>query len=202
MGPRPPGHRHRGKHAGDRCRRYPRRSLGSTGSCCSRSRRHGREFRRIGRFVPTSRTCSQCGAKNGPKPLHVRAWQREACGAWLDRDINAAINVARAAGLGGDSLWSAGKTRGLASGAARRSRNPPRCRMTRHGRNLPLQAGEDVNSGSTVQRPPEAHRQPSQTGMIKVAALSPASAHPKRLTSLSTIRTGPGAGRCCATVNR
>jgi len=37
--------------------------------------------------------------KDGPKPLHLRVWQCRGCGAWLDRDINAAINVAKAAGL-------------------------------------------------------------------------------------------------------
>ena len=64
-----------------------------------KARLYGREFRRIGRFVPTSQVCSACGVKDGPKPLHVRTWQCRACGAWLDRDINAAVNVARAAGL-------------------------------------------------------------------------------------------------------
>ena len=64
-----------------------------------KARLYGRDFRRIGRFEPTSRTCSACGVTDGPKPLHVRAWQCPACGAWLDRDINAAVNVARAAGL-------------------------------------------------------------------------------------------------------
>jgi putative transposase len=60
---------------------------------------YGREFHRIGRFTPTSQTCSACGAKDGRKPLHVRTWQCPRCGSWLDRDINAAVNVARAAGL-------------------------------------------------------------------------------------------------------
>jgi putative transposase len=64
-----------------------------------KARLHGREFHRIGRFVPSSQTCSACGVKDGPKPLHVRAWQCHECGAWLDRDINAAVNVAKAAGL-------------------------------------------------------------------------------------------------------
>ena len=64
-----------------------------------KARRYGRDFRRIGRFVPTSQTCSACGARDGPKPLHVRAWQCPGCGAWLDRDVNAAVNVAKAAGL-------------------------------------------------------------------------------------------------------
>jgi putative transposase len=60
---------------------------------------YGREFHRIGRFTPTSQTCCLCGVKDGPKPLHVRTWQCRSCGAHLDRDINAAVNVARAAGL-------------------------------------------------------------------------------------------------------
>jgi putative transposase len=61
--------------------------------------RYGRQFHRIGRFEPTSQTCSQCGVRDGPKPLHVRTWQCPRCGVWLDRDINAAVNVAKAAGL-------------------------------------------------------------------------------------------------------
>ncbi len=64
-----------------------------------KARLYGREFHQIGRFEPTSQVCSACGVKDGPKPLHVRAWQCQGCGAWLDRDINAAVNVAKAAGL-------------------------------------------------------------------------------------------------------
>jgi putative transposase len=64
-----------------------------------KARLYGRAFHRIGRFVPSSQTCSACGVKDGPKPLHVRAWQCPGCGAWLDRDVNAAVNVAKAAGL-------------------------------------------------------------------------------------------------------
>ena len=61
--------------------------------------RYGRTLVKIGRFEPTSQVCSQCGVKDGPKPLHVREWECKACGAVLDRDVNAAVNVARAAGL-------------------------------------------------------------------------------------------------------
>jgi putative transposase len=53
----------------------------------------GREFHRIGRFVPTSQTCSGCRAVDGPKPLNVRIWRRAACGAVHDRDVNAARNI-------------------------------------------------------------------------------------------------------------
>jgi putative transposase len=61
--------------------------------------RYGRTFVRIGRFEPTSQVCSACGVKDGPKPLSVRVWTCQACGAVLDRDINAAVNIAKAAGL-------------------------------------------------------------------------------------------------------
>ena len=64
-----------------------------------KARLYGRAFHRIGRFTPTSQICSKCGAKDGPKPLRIRAWRCPGCGTWLDRDINAAVNVARAAGL-------------------------------------------------------------------------------------------------------
>ncbi|MFB7576177.1 RNA-guided endonuclease InsQ/TnpB family protein [Streptomyces sp. NPDC056165] len=64
-----------------------------------RAARYGRTFFRIGRFEPTSQVCSVCGVKDGPKPLHVRIWTCGACGAVLDRDVNAAVNVAKAAGL-------------------------------------------------------------------------------------------------------
>jgi putative transposase len=54
---------------------------------------YGREFRRIGRFEPTSQLCSVCGVKDGPKALHVREWQCKECGTVHDRDVNAARNI-------------------------------------------------------------------------------------------------------------
>jgi len=54
---------------------------------------YGREFRKIGRFEPTSQVCSACGARDGPKPLSVRTWTCAACGASHDRDVNAAKNI-------------------------------------------------------------------------------------------------------------
>lgn len=55
--------------------------------------RYGRTFGKAGRFEPTSQVCSACGAKDGPKPLRVRAWTCAACGTVHDRDVNAAKNV-------------------------------------------------------------------------------------------------------------
>ncbi|MEV0639178.1 RNA-guided endonuclease TnpB family protein [Streptomyces sp. NPDC050619] len=61
--------------------------------------RYGRTLVKIGRFEPTSQTCSACGTNDGPKPLNVREWTCTACGTLHDRDHNAAINVKTAAGL-------------------------------------------------------------------------------------------------------
>jgi putative transposase len=55
---------------------------------------YGREFRKIGRFQPTSQVCSVCGARDGPKPLNVREWTCQECGTVHDRDVNAARNIA------------------------------------------------------------------------------------------------------------
>ncbi|WP_329373820.1 RNA-guided endonuclease InsQ/TnpB family protein [Streptomyces sp. NBC_01483] len=61
--------------------------------------RYGRTLVNIGRFEPTSQTCSACGIKGGPKPLRIREWTCPACGTVHDRDHNAAKNVKTAAGL-------------------------------------------------------------------------------------------------------
>ncbi|MGA5508979.1 RNA-guided endonuclease InsQ/TnpB family protein [Streptomyces umbrinus] len=64
-----------------------------------KAEKFGRTFHRIDRFEPTSQVCSACSVKDGPKPLRLRVWTCEVCGVVLDRDINAAVNIGRAAGL-------------------------------------------------------------------------------------------------------
>lgn len=62
----------------------------------------GRTVLRIGRWEPTTQTCSVCGAPGGKKPLSVREWvcdPASGCGTRLDRDYNAAVNIMLAAGL-------------------------------------------------------------------------------------------------------
>lgn len=56
---------------------------------------HGRPFVRVGRFYPSSKTCSVCGAVYEDLTLAQRAWACPACGARHDRDANAAVNIAR-----------------------------------------------------------------------------------------------------------
>lgn len=59
----------------------------------------GRRAVHIDQWYPSSQICSQCGRKDGKKPLDVREWECPGCGALLDRDWNAALNILDAAGL-------------------------------------------------------------------------------------------------------
>ncbi len=65
----------------------------------AKAAQHDRQVVRIGRWTPTSQTCSMCGYRDGPKPLSVRVWACPACGTVHDRDVNAARNILVAAGL-------------------------------------------------------------------------------------------------------
>ena len=53
-----------------------------------------RSYIKIGRFVPSSQTCSCCGYVNAEtKDLSIREWTCPKCGAHHDRDVNAAANI-------------------------------------------------------------------------------------------------------------
>lgn len=47
----------------------------------------------VGRFYPSSKTCSVCGYKKQDLTLKDREWTCPNCGAKHDRDINAAVNI-------------------------------------------------------------------------------------------------------------
>ncbi len=51
----------------------------------------------VGRFYASSKTCSDCGAAKAKLPLNVRTFDCDHCGMALDRDVNAARNIAREA---------------------------------------------------------------------------------------------------------
>lgn len=55
---------------------------------------HGKEIVIIDRFFPSSQLCSRCGTKSSAtKDLNVREWDCPCCGAHLNRDLNAAVNI-------------------------------------------------------------------------------------------------------------
>ena len=59
--------------------------------------KHKREFRQVGQWTPTTKPCSDCGYHNEKLSLSNRQWRCPECGSHHDRDINAAINILRAA---------------------------------------------------------------------------------------------------------
>ncbi len=108
--------------------------------------RYGRTFVRIGRFEPTSQVCSACGVQDGPKSLGVRVWTCGACGAVLDRDINAAVNVAKAAGLAVPACGAQVRPGPVPAPRSETGTHPKRpTRLVWEQAGIPgLQAGEDV----------------------------------------------------------
>lgn len=59
---------------------------------------YGRDFVKVDRFFPSSKTCGACGHVVEHLPLDVREWVCPKCGAVHDRDVNASRNIL-AAGL-------------------------------------------------------------------------------------------------------
>jgi putative transposase len=64
-----------------------------------KTRRDGCRIVAADRWFPSSKACSACGAVKAKLPLHVRTYQCDACGLVLDRDDNAARNLAALAAI-------------------------------------------------------------------------------------------------------
>lgn len=54
---------------------------------------YGKNFRKIGRFDPSSKMCNQCGYINHSLTLNQREWKCTDCNIHHDRDVNAAKNI-------------------------------------------------------------------------------------------------------------
>lgn len=53
---------------------------------------YGKKLSVVDRYYPSSQICHVCGNRDGKKTLDIRSWKCK-CGAVLDRDINAAVNI-------------------------------------------------------------------------------------------------------------
>jgi len=74
---------------------------------CEYGDQWGRQVVQIGRWEPSTSPCCVCQHRGGRLPLWVRVWACPNCGARLDRDWNAAVNIMVAAGLA-DTLNACG----------------------------------------------------------------------------------------------
>jgi putative transposase len=75
-----------------------------------------------GRWEPSSRTCSSCGWYDANLTLSVRTFHCQACGLVIDRDLNAAINLAKLAESSSNSRNACGA---VGSGTTRKPRVQP-----------------------------------------------------------------------------
>ena len=83
-------------------------SLSSSGNCSTKLAGMGRECSwQIAGSRP-ARRCSGCGWIDEDLTLSDRIFHCQACGLVLDRDLNAAINLAKLAGSLSDSLNACG----------------------------------------------------------------------------------------------
>lgn len=83
-----------------------RQFLRFLGEACARK---GVELVEAPKYFPSTQICSNCGVNGGKQPLHVRDWVCTACGAHLDRDYNAAVNLLAA----GPAVSACGRDRRL-----------------------------------------------------------------------------------------
>jgi putative transposase len=98
---------------------------------------HGARLVTADRFYPSSKTCSGCGAVKAKLTLSERTYTCDQCGLVIDRDHNAARNLAALAG--GASSPSRGATQNEPAG------NPQKTRLAgtgyRHGKTIPVIRG-------------------------------------------------------------
>ena len=64
-----------------------------TGMLTYKAEQKGKNIIKIGRYVPSSKTCSNCGYVKHDLQLNDREWNCPECGHHHDRDINAAKNI-------------------------------------------------------------------------------------------------------------
>ena len=70
--------------------------------------RSGAALRVVDRWFPSSKTCSNCGTVKAKLSLSERTFNCDACGASMDRDLNAAINI-QVAGSAPETLNARGE---------------------------------------------------------------------------------------------
>ena len=97
--------------------------------------RTGAVLRVVDRRFPSSKTCSNCGVVKAKLPLSERVFNCDDCGASMDRDLNAAINI-RVAGSAPETLNAHGGTVRRGSPSGHVALVPVKCEPSRRKRAL------------------------------------------------------------------
>jgi len=100
-----------------------------------------------GRWFPSSKTCSGCGAVKAKLALSGRTYVCTACGLIIDRDVNAAANLLKLAASGAESLNACGGTvrPGVAGhGPVKQEPGTRRLVATGTASGQPLAAGREI----------------------------------------------------------
>ena len=85
---------------------------------------YGAHLVKADRWHPSSKTCSSCGAVKAKLGLHERSYQCEHCGLVIDRDHNAAVNLARHALANSMGVIAPGGSGPLDTGGADQKTTP------------------------------------------------------------------------------
>lgn len=97
--------------------------------------RTGAVLRVVDRWFPSSKTCSNCGVVKAKLSLSERVFNCDDCGASMDRDLNAAINI-RVAGSAPETLNAHGGTVRRGSPSGHVALVPVKCEPSRRKRAL------------------------------------------------------------------
>lgn len=95
----------------------------------------------IGRWYPSSKTCSNCGTVKTKLSLSERVYHCEECGLSIDRDLNAAVNI-QVAGSAPETLNAHGGDGRRNDASRRATQTPVKCEPSSHASGVRLGADD------------------------------------------------------------
>ena len=112
---------------------------------------YGSVLVQAGRWYPSSKTCSRCGSRKPTLPLSERTYHCPHCGLALDRDRNAAINLARLGARPPDKPGPAGSGPVAGRGATRETKPATAGEAAGDEASTPHQQPQDQTGTATPQ---------------------------------------------------